>query len=176
MKASRMIGIGLTAALLAVGGAFPAFAGGWAVVTLDSLPRGVTPGAAFTIGFTVRQHGVTLLSNLDPAPQVTAKNVETSAVVRSTADADGGMGHYSARLTLPTTGEWTWGIQAFGSQVQPMPSIVVSSSAQSPVGAPAALPGALAVLGLASAGLAALGIGLALRRRFAISATATLLA
>ena len=85
MKASRMIGIGLTVALLAVGVAVPAFAGGWAVVTLDSLPQGVAPGAAFTIGFTVRQHGVTPLSNLDPAPQVTAKNAQTGEVVRSTA-------------------------------------------------------------------------------------------
>jgi len=123
MKAPRMIGIGLTVALLAVGAAVPAFAGGWAVVTLDSLPQGVAPGAAFTIGFTVRQHGVTPLSNLDPAPQVTAKNAQTGEVVRSTATDDGPRGHYVARLTFPSSGEWSWGIQAFGGQ-QPMPPIL----------------------------------------------------
>jgi len=174
MKVSRTIGIGLTVALLALGAAVPSFAGGWAVVTLDSLPQGVTPGTAFTIGFTVRQHGVTLLSDLDPAPRVEAENVETGDVVRSTASADSGRGHYTAGLTLPTSGEWTWGIQAFGGQVQAMPSIVVRgapSLSADATGGPAS-----AALGLLSAVLAVLGIGLAFRRRFVISATAILLA
>jgi mono/diheme cytochrome c family protein len=174
MKASRMIGIGLTVALLAVGVAIPAFAGGWAVVTLDSLPQGVAPGAAFTIGFTVRQHGVTPLSNLDPAPQVTAKNAQTGEVVRSTATDDGPRGHYAARLALPSSGEWGWGIQAFGGQQQPMPPILVADPSVSEV-ASAAAP-TPTVLGIVSAVLAALGIGLAFRRRFVISGIAILLA
>ena len=175
MKASRMIGIGLTVALLAVGVAIPAFAGGWAVVTLDSLPQGVAPGAAFTIGFTVRQHGVTPLSNLDPAPQVTAKNAQTGEVVRSTATDDGPRGHYVARLTFPSSGEWSWGIQAFGGQ-QPMPPILVADADPSVSEVASAAAPTPTVLGIVSAVLAALGIGLAFRRRFVISGIVILLA
>jgi len=176
MKASRMMGIGLTVALLAVGAAVPAFAGGWAVVTLDSLPQGVAPGAAFMIGFTVRQHGVTPLSNLDPAPQVTAKNAQTGEVVRSTATDDGPRGHYAARLTFPSSGEWNWGIQAFGGQQQPMPPILVASADSSESGLANAAAPTPTMLGIVSAVLAALGIGLAFRRRFVISGIAILLA
>jgi len=176
MKASRMIGIGLTVALLAVGAAVPALAGGWAVVTLDSLPQGVAPGAAFTIGFTVRQHGVTPLPNLDPAPQVTAKNAQTGEVVRSTATDDGPRGHYAARLTFPSSGEWNWGILAFGGQQQPMPPILVASADSSVSELARAAAPTPTMLGIVSAVLAALGIGLALRRRFVISGIAILLA
>ena len=173
MRPSTMIGIGLIVALLAVGAAIPAAAGGWAVVTLDSLPEGVVPGVDFTVGFTVRQHGVTLLSDLNPAPVVTARNTATGEVVRSTADDDG-RGHYSARLTLPTAGEWTWGIQAFGGQVQPMPAIAVSGAAPPSLESPGRA--APAALGVVAAGVAALGIGLAIRRRFVISGIAIVLA
>src|SRR3990172_8503063 len=128
MKARSLIGVGLVVLVLGVGTVVPGFAGGWAVVTLDSLPQGVAPGAAFTIGFTVRQHGVTPLSNLDPAPQVTARNAQTGEVVRSTATDDGPRGHYVAQLTFPSSGEWNWGIQAFGGQQQPMPPILVASA------------------------------------------------
>jgi ABC-type sugar transport system substrate-binding protein len=34
-------------------------AGGWAVITLDDLPRQIVAKQPFTIGFTVRQHGRT---------------------------------------------------------------------------------------------------------------------
>lgn len=173
MKPSTMIGIGLIVALLGVAAAVPAFAGGWAVVTLDSLPHGVAAGKALTIGFTVRQHGVTLLSSLDPAPQVTARSAATGEAVRSTADDDG-RGHYSARLTLPTAGEWTWGIQAFGGQVQPMPAIVVSGAAPPSLESPGRA--APAALGVVAAGVAALGIGLAISRRFVASGIAIVLA
>ena len=44
-------------ALLAL--AIPALAGGWAVLTLDSLPREVRAGAGIQLGFVVRQHGKT---------------------------------------------------------------------------------------------------------------------
>ena len=37
----------------------PALAGGWAVVTLDSLPREVHAGERLQVGFMVRQHGKT---------------------------------------------------------------------------------------------------------------------
>jgi len=39
--------------------AAPVFAGGWTVVTLDTLPREVRTGQALHLGFMVRQHGPT---------------------------------------------------------------------------------------------------------------------
>ena len=176
MKARSLIGVGVVVLVLGVGTVVPGFAGGWAVVTLDSLPQGVSPGAAFTIGFTVRQHGVTPLSNLDPAPQVTAKNAQTGEVVRSTATDDGPRGHYAARLTFPSSGEWSWGIQAFGGQQQPMPPILVADADPSVSEVASAAAPTPSVLGIVSAVLAALGIGLAFRRRFVISGIAILLA
>ena len=174
MKARSLFGVGLVVLALGVGTVVPGFAGGWAVVTLDSLPEGVVPDVEFPIGFTVRQHGVTPLSNLDPAPQVTARNAQTGEVVRSTATDDGPRGHYVAQLTFPSSGEWGWGIQAFGGQQQRMPPILVADPSVSEV-ASAAAP-TPTVLGIVSAVLAALGIGLAFRRRFVISGIAILLA
>src|SRR5438552_12328434 len=46
-----------TLAMLAL--AVPALAGGWAVLTLDSLPREVRAGTSIQLGFVVRQHGKT---------------------------------------------------------------------------------------------------------------------
>ncbi len=60
----------LLAILLALVVTIPAFAGGWAVITLDELPSGAVAGQPLTVGFTVRQHGRTLMSGL--APKITA--------------------------------------------------------------------------------------------------------
>ena len=176
MNASKMIGIGLIVTTLAVIAIVPAFAGGWAVVTLDTLPQGVAPGVAFRIGFTVRQHGITPISDLDPAPDVMANNIQTGEVVRSTAVDDGAPGHYSAGLSLPSAGEWSWGIRAFGGQQQPMPPIVVASSKPLAVTRATAAAPAPTALAIVSGALAVLGIGLAFRRRFVVSGVAILLA
>jgi len=74
-------------ALLAL--ATPALAGGWAVVTLDSLPREVRAGASFQLGFTVLQHGKTP-TNLDLngkplKPVITAVKQGDKAATTSTA-------------------------------------------------------------------------------------------
>lgn len=174
MRTRRMVGIGLAAAVLAVALATPALAGGWAVVTLDRLPQGVKAGEEVMIGFTVRQHGLSLVSDLEPPPTIDAANRATGETVRSVAEADGGEGHYTARLVLPSGGEWTWGIRAFGDQVQPMPTLLVASAARPEGGvvAPVAAPAGLAV----AAGLAILGIVLALRRRVALAAVAIVVA
>jgi hypothetical protein len=80
-----------------------------------------------------------------------------------------------AELTLPSPGEWEWGIRAFGGQTQPMPPIVVATALRSnPLGNPAP-PVAGVTLGLLSAALAAVGILFAFRRRFVFSGIAILL-
>jgi hypothetical protein len=103
---------------------FPAFAGGWAVITLDDLPGDVLAGEPLTIGFTVRQHGITPMTGLDPTVTATLGKDERFVVH---AEADGKPGHYTAALTFPTEGSWDWSIQAF-SMDQPMPALTVGAS------------------------------------------------
>jgi hypothetical protein len=51
----------LVAAMLLL--ASPALAGGWAVITLDTLPRDVRAGQSMRVGFAIRQHGADLVNN-----------------------------------------------------------------------------------------------------------------
>lgn len=112
------------ALLLALVFAFPALAGGWAVITLDELPTDVLAGEPLTIGFTVRQHGITPMNGLDP--MVTARLLKDEQFVVY-AEPDGKPGHYTATLTFPKAGDWNWSIQAF-TMDQPMPALHVADS------------------------------------------------
>jgi len=102
----------LAAALLTALVLVPAWAGGWAVITLDSLPGEVSAGQPLAIGFTVRQHGRTLLFGLDPAPSVEARLSTTGEVVRAEASDSESAGHYTATLLLPKAGTWAWASEA----------------------------------------------------------------
>jgi mono/diheme cytochrome c family protein len=142
----------------------PAFAGGWAVITLDELPTGVVAGQPFTIGFTVLQHGRTAMTDLQPT--ITANlNKETEIVVN--AESEGKPGHYTAAVTFPKEGEWRWSIQAF-TMDQPMPMLSVAA----PSGVPAvktepvvpSIPWLWIVRALAMGGVI-VGVALTLRRR-----------
>jgi hypothetical protein len=104
--------------------AIPVLAGGWAVITLDELPTDVRAGEPVTVGFMVRQHGITPMDGLEPT--ITARlGFDEKLVVQ--AEADGERGHYTAVLTFPKEGNWEWSIQAF-SMDQPMPGLQVSPS------------------------------------------------
>jgi cytochrome c2 len=98
----------------------PALAGGWAVITLDELPGEIVAGQPLEIGFTVRQHGVTLMDGLEP----TVHARQAGFTLTEQAKAQGETGHYVATLTFPQAGEWTWSIQAFTGN-QPMPPLSV---------------------------------------------------
>jgi hypothetical protein len=111
------------ALLLSLIFAVPAWAGGWAVITLDELPTNVVAGEPIKIGFTVRQHGVTLLDGLYPT--VTAALLKEDQFVVQ-AESDGRPGHYTATLSFPREGNWTWSIQAF-TMDQPMPALHVAA-------------------------------------------------
>lgn len=160
------ISIGL-ALLLALVFVFPAFAGGWAVITLDELPTDVVAGKPLTIGFTVLQHGRTPMSDIDPT--VTAKlSFDEKLVVH--AEPQGEPGHYVATLTFPKEGDWEWSIQAF-TMDQPMPVLTVAvpgaASASQPVEAeavPASISPLLIFRALAF-GIALVGLILAFRRK-----------
>jgi hypothetical protein len=85
----------------------PAWAGGWAVVTLDEIPAGLEEGdgGPYQVGYTVLQHGLQPLGGLN-----------TSIAIRSAAGEAfefpgrpvGDVGHYVAEVRFPSVGEWTW--------------------------------------------------------------------
>ena len=128
MRTLRHTVIGATLLLVAVL-SVSISAGGWAVVTLDSLPTFVA-GQETTVGFTLRQHGNTLLAGMHPS-EITFHNVESCQRRAFPAPDDGPQGHYAARVTLPRAGAWEWSINNFGEH--PMPSLTVT-----PVATPAA--------------------------------------
>jgi hypothetical protein len=92
-------------ALLAL--AVPALAGGWAVVTLDTLPREVRAGQTLHLGFMVRQHGVEPNSQVSPILTATKRDATT---VRVEARQEGPEGHFVVDVTLPSAGTWGWEI------------------------------------------------------------------
>ena len=95
-------------ALLAL--ATPAFAGGWAVVTLDALPSEMEAGQALSLGFMVRQHGVTPVDTSEwggaGPPILMAKNSATGETLERNARKDGPVGHYVVDVTFPAAGSW----------------------------------------------------------------------
>jgi hypothetical protein len=101
----------------------PAFAGGWAVITLDELPSNVIAGEPLTVGFTVLQHGITPMTDIQPT--ITAKLSDGEKMVVP-AEPKGEPGHYVATLTFPKEGNWEWSVQAF-TMDQRMPVLKVAA-------------------------------------------------
>lgn len=97
--------------------------GGWAVITVEDLPDQIPVGQPETLDFTVRQHGHTLLSNLNPRVTAVAGQDQVSAVVRPGPSA----GRYRASLTLPHAGVWTITVYSgFGNNnvtLMPVPAV-----------------------------------------------------
>jgi len=101
----------------------PVFAGGWAVITLDELPTNVVAGEEITVGFVVLQHGKEPMTGLTP---IITANLYKDEQFTITAKEEGKPGHYTATLTFPKEGEWSWMIEAFSMQ-QKMPMLNVSA-------------------------------------------------
>lgn len=149
------IGLVLMALIALSGGPRPAQAGGWAVATLDEIPAGVTAGQPFTVGFTMRQHGV---RPVDWGPiTLTFTHLASGQKVTETAFAESSAGHYTVDVTLPAAGAWEW-ILGEGLP-QPMPTLDVQPPAGAADSAPAQSPPWSLLLGVA--GLLGLGLGLA---------------
>lgn len=107
MKRGTLFGmLALLAALLA--GPAGALAGGWATVTLDSLPAEVRAGEAFEIGFTVRQHGDKPTNQVEPTVALTDPATKQSIYFKATQQ--GAAGHFVATVTVPAAGAWEWEI------------------------------------------------------------------
>ncbi len=114
-------------------------AGGWAVITLDELPTQITAGQALSIGFTVRQHGRTLRSDLNPI--VRFDQIDTQESFQVTAQRQGDEGHYVAEIKFPSAGRWNWqvDIEQFGMMTQDMPVLSVQAAPAKTLQPPLAL-------------------------------------
>lgn len=93
----------------------PAQAGGWAVVTLDSVPPEIRAGQRLDLGFMVRQHGVTPIdtafnSSSLMIPVLSATNQTTGEKVQAEAVKNGVKGHFSVAVSFPSAGDWQWQI------------------------------------------------------------------
>ncbi len=97
--------------------------GGWAVITVEDLPDQFAVGQPVTLDFTVRQHGHTLLSNLNPRITAEAGQDRVSGSVQPGASD----GRYRASLTLPHAGAWTITVYSgFGNNnvtLMPVPAV-----------------------------------------------------
>lgn len=76
-------------------------AGGWAVVTVEKIPDYLVVGKLTQLTFAVRQHGVTLLTDLSPT--VIAKSGRREVTTRASRLSTGG---YRADVTVPESGDW----------------------------------------------------------------------
>jgi len=130
MRRRIILGLALSAMLLLMS-ATPALAGGWAVVTLDALPREVRAGQRLSLGFSVRQHGHELVNTdwngrpLKPvlrARKQTSSRASSSLAVAAAQRQDEGqtlliearqagpVGHFVAEIVFPSDGVWEWEI------------------------------------------------------------------
>ena len=148
-----LVGLGLVVAVL--GGLAPAaFAGGWAVSTLDPMDAPVA-GQESEVGFTIRQHGVSPVDVEDVAVAITGPS---GAIAVFDARQDGTTGHYVATVVFEE-GQSTWEIRQGWFAPQPLgvidvgasaapstPAAVESSSYRWPSAARALLPVAAIVL------------------------------
>jgi hypothetical protein len=110
VRRTIMLMIGMALALVA--GA--ASAGGWAVVTLDTLPGEVRAGETLELGFVVRQHGQTPVDvhtwEGGRMPVLWARHSETGEELMIGARKAGVEGHYAVSVTFPRAGIWAWQI------------------------------------------------------------------
>jgi hypothetical protein len=94
--------------LATIGIGLPAAAGGWAVVSLDPMVGVPQPGQPFEVGFMIRQHGKTPMTDPDAAIVVTdATGHETRFPTRP----HGSVGHHIATVTLPAAGTYHWSVE-----------------------------------------------------------------
>ena len=101
---ARWIGVSALMLLLA-----PSLnAGGWAVVTVVRTSDTVVLGQPVTVTYAVRQHGQTLLNDLQG--RIEARLGKTAITVAATPLPE--KGHYAATVTFPFAGAWTLDIES----------------------------------------------------------------
>jgi hypothetical protein len=83
-------------------------AGGWAALEVASKPTDVRPGEVWHARMTVREHGVTLASGLEPS--VTIRRASGGKRTTYAASPTGRPGIYEARVVFPGAGTWRYEI------------------------------------------------------------------
>ena len=112
---------------LALSGVAAATFGGWAVVTVENPPDVIVVGKATEMTFTVRQHGMALLSDLRPGIEaVNARGRRVTGPAWALLEK----GAYRGTITVPDTGHWQLTIQSgFGrSKTTLLPIAAVDAS------------------------------------------------
>jgi hypothetical protein len=143
-KLQRVV-LGSLAASLALC-ASAAYAGGWAVTTLDPVASEFTAGETYRIGYTIRQHGETPLAGARTAIEIQSPNGPGQ---RFAAVPDGPTGHYVAEVTFPQAGEWQWRVDQSPFPPQPLGAVRVISGPSASTSSPL-LPGLMLATGLAT--------------------------
>ena len=139
-----------TASILSLLLAATAFAGGWANAVMDTPPDDPAgPNEPVTLGFTLMQHGVTPVDW--GIAQVVFTNDATGQEIIAIATPSGPIGHWSAEVTLPADGSWSYVVR-HDLQITLMGAQPISVG-----GAPAATTGGTAAIGISPALLAAGG-------------------
>lgn len=105
----------------------PVLAGGWAVITLDSLPGEVRAGETLSIGFMIRQHGQTPTNSASPT--LSAHNLDTGERITADARQSGETGHFVVDVVFPREGRWEWSLSGFGPPVNYEPLTVLPATA-----------------------------------------------
>lgn len=104
--------------------ATPVGAGGWAVTTLDDVPS-AQPGVPVEVGFTIRQHGVSLVDIEDVAIEVIGPEGTSEVFPAHSTELQG---HYVATVTFPDAGEYEWVVHQGWFSTQDLGTIVVGSA------------------------------------------------
>jgi hypothetical protein len=102
----RVIVSVLVAALAMLWLASGAFAGGWAVTTLDPLPQPLHAGQTYRIGYVIRQHGVTPVTAGKPRVVISRAGEQLSFP----GVAEGAPGHYVSDVIFPASAAWSWSV------------------------------------------------------------------
>jgi hypothetical protein len=108
-----------------------AYAGGWAIVTLNEFPDHAVAGKPLQLTFTVLQHGVSPLNGLKPTiSATTSRGLSAKAAVVASRKP----GEYTAALMLPEPGDWTIAIHSgFNDSETTLPALkVIAAGAAAP--------------------------------------------
>lgn len=119
----------LSAAVVVPAGSY--VVGGWAVVTVENPPERLVVGAPYTVEYSVRQHGIELMSGLRGSVEAKGAN---GATISADAKATSSKGKYAATLTVPSGGSWTITVHSgFGPSKTTMRPITAAAAGASVV-------------------------------------------
>jgi len=108
--------------------ASPVLAGGWAVTTFDNLPDQFVFGHEYTLGYTIRQHGVTPI-NVDKTEILAVAT--TGRTLSFPGKSDGDVGHYVASVYFPAGGTYSWQVTQGQFAPQDLATVTVLGAAGS---------------------------------------------